>query len=213
MSWVHIPSVSLSERFSGGDLMVKEVSGKGLRIYTKGETRDVTDSFDSCSLNQESQNQIMKFFPDKPLSWNYLGDTQERLNRGILECNPLNRNWVPTFDNPHLSLEPVSSILESRRNVCVQDSGDGNENSCHMDYCNGNTSNHLECKILVLENGSFGFPLECPSSGKPFIPLEDSIDSIHSCRRLHRYLDKQHSQNWWNMKKSSENVKMTMIYQ
>ena len=134
--------------------------------------------------NQKSQNQILKFFPDSQ-SWNYLVGIQERLNRGILGCNPLNRNWVPTFDNPHLSLELVSSILESRRNVCVQGSGDGNDNSCHRDYRNGNTSNHLECRILVLENSSFGFPLECPSSGKPFIPLEDSIDSIHSCRGLH----------------------------
>jgi hypothetical protein len=34
----------------------------------------------------------------------------------------------------------------------AQESGDGNNNSCQKDYHNGNTSNHLECKVLVLLN-------------------------------------------------------------
>ena len=105
----------------------------------------------------------MMFLPD-PLSYSYLGDTQERQNPEHLGRNPWNRNSFQVFYSPHLSLETVSSILESRRNVCVQGSGDGNDNSCHMDCHNGNTNNHLECKVLVLfililEKDSFDFIL------------------------------------------------------
>ena len=73
-------------------------------------------------------------------------------------------NSVQVSCTPPISPENPFSILESRRNVSVQDSGDGNNNSCQKDYHNGNTNNHMECKVLVLlililEKDSFDFIL------------------------------------------------------
>jgi len=70
-------------------------------------------------------------------------------------------NSVQVSCTPPISPENPFSIPESRRNVSVQDSGDGNNNSCHRYYRNENTNNHLECKVLVLlslilEKDSFG---------------------------------------------------------
>jgi hypothetical protein len=107
----------------------------------------------------------MKIVPSEiPLSLDYLVGTLETLNLGLLEHNPWSRFFVLVSCILHISPENPFSIVESRRNVFVQDSGNENGNSCQKDYHNGNTSNSQECKVLVrwnliVEKGSFGFIL------------------------------------------------------